>query len=999
MVCWAQTDTASLAGVIEDASGGVVAGAKLRAEEAKTGLRREAVSDTNGAYRLAFLPPGEYQLVVDAAGFRPMLRSGLVLRVGQDLRLDMRLEVGSVDERVSVTADPALVEINSVALSQVVDERRVRELPLNGRDIVQLIQFQPGVHAARNDPGDITTGSKGTRVTVAGARPSTNVYLLDGTVINNIGNRTAAGATGSLTGVETIQEFRAYTNGYSAEFSRAAGGAFQIITKSGSNEWHGSAFAFARNDNVDARNYFDAVRPEFQRQQFGGSLGGRVVRDRTFFFGSYEGYREKLGQTITRTVPEATAAAVAASVRPYLALWPKPTSDPVPGDGAALYTTVFSRPLREDFANVRLDHRATERDTLFVRYTMSDSSQMFLSDEVFPQFANRLSNRPQFATLQWTRSLGARAVNEARAGFARSNPMEVAGNPDLHRDLAFVPGEGLGVIAIGGFDAFGQDRSLPRRVTQNSYQLSDQLTWQRGRHQWSFGAQLERLHYNVNSSSLLRGEFRFNTLTDFLRGNAATFEGMLPGARDFIRGYRQTLFGWYAQDAWRVHRRLVLHLGIRHEFVTEPTEQHGRLNNLRHYTDRTVTLGTPFSTQKTNVAPRVGFAWDPRGDQKWAVRGGGGLFYVPFLANQWWNSIVRLPPYAITARATGAAASFPNAIAGLAALGRDSVSAVDENPGQPYMMQFNLNVQRELLGRTLLTLGYVGSRGVDLGREADFNIGAPGNATRRNPSFARIRWRTWDARSFYNSLQAGLQRHYRNGFQWQASYTYAKSIDEASGELGRSDSINGQARTADPFDRRRDRALSSFDVRHNLWINGTWESARRWNGVAGLLWNDWQWSGIASFSTGIPFTPILIADLDGDGTDDNEQRPNVRPGYTGRPVSGRPEQWFDPRAFQSIERGTRGNLGRNTIGGPGLATVDVGLSRKFAVPRWEGAALQVRVEGFNVLNRANFATPPRTSLEIFTEAGANAAPLPNVGRITSTATPARQFQFALRLSF
>lgn len=997
----AQSIQASASGICRDEKGQAISGARLLFHNEETGAARIVVTGADGHFHARFLPLGLYRIEVSKDGFRTEVRTGTELSVGREAALDFALRVSGVEQRVDVRAELSQVETTNPLLSTLVDAKKVSDLPLNGRDMVQLMQLQPGVQAARTDTGDIVTGSKGTRITVGGSRPSTNVFMLDGTVINNLGNRVAGGATGSLTGVETVREFRAYTNSYSAEFSRAAGGAFNIVTKSGTNALHGSAFEFLRNDNLDARNFFDGERPEFRRHQYGGSLGGPLIRDRTFLFGSYEAFREQLGQTIIRSVPDLAArqgllngvtVPVAASIRPYLALWPQPTSDPVPGDGSAIYTTVFGRPAREDFFNVRVDHRLSAKDSLFARYTGSHSSQTFLSDETFAEFPNQLTNGPQFFTVQETRILSPLTINEMRVGFARSNPLEQVLNPSIRPELAFVPGESVGLITISGFDLFGPDRNVPRRLTQNSYQFSDQLSLNRGRHSLTAGVQLERLQYNVVSSSQLRGEFRFSTLTDFLRATPATFEGTLPGARDATRGYRQTLAGWYAQDTLRLSQRLTFTVGLRHEFVTVPTEQNGRVNNLHHYLDPKVTVGPPFVTEKKTFAPRAGFALDPLGDGKTAIRGGFGLFFVPMLANQWWSSLVRLPPFSITARATGAAATFPNPIAGLIALGREALAVVEYDHEQPYMMHFNLNVQREVARSTILTVAYAGSRGVHLGREADFNIGSLGNPVRRNPNFGRIRYRTWDAHSFYNSLQTSLQRQFRGGAQFQVSYTLAKSVDDSSGELGRVEFNNGQSRTSDPFNRLRDRGLSSFDVRQNLTANFTWEPP--WRRARG-----WQLNGIATFTSGIPFTPIIVPDLDQDGSDDNEQRPNLKPGASKNPVLGRPEQWFDPSGFESIARGTRGNLGRNTITGPGVAMLDWSVARTFVLPKWERLRLQLRAESFNLMNRTNFASPSRANLEIFNEAGPAAKPLASVGRLTSTVTTARQTQLALRLSF
>lgn len=1004
---FAQTSQTAISGVIVDEAGAGIDRASVEIRHVDTGRARPVFSGSEGRYQAGLLPPGEYKIQVAKPGFRTEARAGIMLNVGQEAVLDFRLRVSTVEESIEVSAEAALVETVNPAFSGLVDSKKISELPLNGRDIVQLIQLQTGVQPARTDAGSIVTGGQGTRIAVAGARTSMNVFMLDGTVINNLGNRVAGGATGTLSGVETIKEFRAYTNNYSAEFSRAAGGAFNIVTKSGANTFHGSLFEFLRNDNLDARNFFDGARPEFQRHQFGGSLGGRLVRDRTFFFGSYEGFRERQGETVIRTVPDLAAregivggvrVPVLPAVNRFLEIWPEPTSDPVPGDGAGLYTALFFRPVQENLFNARVDHQLGAADSLFVRYTTAGSGQTFLTDESFPEFPNRLTNRTQFVTLQETHVISPATMNELRVSFARSNPYERLLDEGVRSGLAFIPGEAMGTINISGFSVFGPERGVPRRLTQNSYQLNEQFIVTRGGHTLSTGMQIERLHYNVISANLLRGDFRFATLAGFLAGNAAAFDGVMPGAKDFTRGYRQTLAGFYVQDTWRASRRLTLNLGLRHEFVTVPTEQHGRLNNLHHYMDPAITIGAPFLTKKDRLAPRVGFAFDPSRTGKTAIRGGFGVFYPPMLASQWFNSIVRLPPFLVTARATGAEARFPDPVAGLNPVGRESVFAIEHTPNQTYLMHFNLSVQREVVKSTLVTLAYVGSRGLNLGREADFNIGSPGNPVRRNPNFSRIRYRTWDARSFYNSFQASVMRYFRAGLQFQGSYTYAKSIDEASAEMGRLEFNNGQARTSDPFDRRRDRALSSFDVRHNLVANAIWDVPWR-SRRAGLLINGWQLNGIVTLSGGIPFTPIITADLDRDGTDDNEQRPNLRPGGSKNPRLGRPEQWFDPGAFYSIESGTRGNLGRNTIVGPGLAAVDLGLVKSFLLRPDDRLRLQFRMEAFNLLNRANFATPPRSHLEIFSAPGVGALPLASAGRITSTSTPARQLQLALRMVF
>jgi hypothetical protein len=1011
---FSQSVNARLSGICTDAMGLALAEVRVTIKNLDTGIIRTTMTDEGGRYHISSLVPGKYLVEVSKRGFKTEVRQGLNPNVGQETLLDFTLQVGNLEERIEITASSSLVEASNPALSEVVDEKKIRDLPLNGRDISQLIQLQPGVNVARTDIGDILSGGGGAKITVAGTRPSGNTFMLDGTIINNLGNRVATGATGQLTGIETIQEFRVLTSAYSAQFSRATGGAFNIITRSGSNDFHGSLFEFIRNDNLDARNFFDLEKPEFKRNQFGFSLGGPIIKNRTFFFGSYEGLRENLGRTVIRTVPDldarqgivaGTRVEINPLVQPYLNLFPLPTFDPTPADGSALFVGQFNQQAREDFFTARFDHYFSESDSLMARYTFSDSNRRFISEETFPNFPNQALNRPQYFTLRKTKIISPKATNELQFGFARSNPAEDIAPNDPLTQLGFITGQAIGTISISGFDVFGTDRNVPRQLTQNSYQIGDHFTWHKGSHVLTAGVQFERFQYNVISSSRARGEFIFANLADFLRGRARTFEGLLPSASDVARSYRQNLFGWFIQDEFKPSRRLTLSLGLRHEFVTVPTENHGRLNNLHDPLDEKITVGKPFITAKDNFAPRLGFAWDISGSGKTTLRGGAGIFFDQFLAHQWWNSIVKLAPFAITARASGADAKFPNALAGLIALGRDAVLAVDYDHGQPYVYQYNLSLQHELLPQTVITAAYVGSRGVKLSREADWNIGALGSSVRRNPNFTRIRFRTWDANSFYNSLQLGLNKRFGASFQIQGAYTLSKSVDDASSGLGRSEFSNGQQRTSDPFDHKRDRGLSSFDVRQNFILNFTveipWGSANHSSDdLLSKLLSGWQMSGILTLSSGIPFTPFIVSDIDGDGTDDNEQRPNLKPGRSNNPVLGQVEQWFDPSAFESLPAGTRGNLGRNTIIGPGLATFDISLAKNIKVENIsEKLNFQFRAEVFNLLNRTNFSIPARSNLEIFTTAGADAKPLPTVGRITSTATSSRQLQFALRISF
>ncbi|MDQ2920237.1 MAG: TonB-dependent receptor, partial [Acidobacteriota bacterium] len=854
---------ANLSGVVKDQNGALVPGASVTARNVATNQTRESQTDDQGRYALPSLSIGKYEVTVTSGGFK-RTETTVELTVGQEAELNLAVTPGGISETVNVESGGQQLAADTVSstLGQLVSRRQVENLPLNGRDFSQLVLLQPGTVQALSDQGDILSG-KGAKISVHGARTSENAYLLDGTDILDALGRNAAGAQGVVSGIESVQEFTVLTNTYSTEYGRAAGGVFNIATRSGSNQFHGSAFEYHRNSALDARNFFDAGKPPFKRNQFGFSLGGRIIPNKLFFFGAYEGFRERLGITDFQSVPSLAArrgaflpsgSTISPGVLPYLAIIPLPTIDNPTGEKAT-FQRQFNKPANADTYNVRGDYNFSKRDSLFVRFTRSLSNVRFINAEVFPDFPNTGTNDQRFLTISETRVFANGVVNSFRYAHNYTFPKESPDPNDPNTSLAFVPGETIvGTINISGFKRFGSDRNTPRSFRQNLNQFSDDLAIVLGAHSIKTGGTIE--HFNILgvSSSRNRGEFTINTFSDFLRGRARDFVGLDPTQKDVDRHHKQNLFGLYVQDDWKARPNLTLNLGLRYEFITVPTEVNGKVTNVRTPTDPAVSVGDPLFRNPSlrQFAPRVGFAYSPNFRNGFlerlagpsgstAIRGGFGIFYDELLYATYGNMTFKHSPYFKQIRittggpcaATAPCAPFPNVAPLLASgVGQIDTFALDFNPRPTYVMQYNLNVQREFSSKLMVTAAYVGSRGIHLWREADFNNAIPLDDSgtrfapiaanlvkRRNPNFANIRFKTADAQSFYNAMQLSVISRLGRSFQGQLSYTFAKSIDDQSSSLGRNEFGNGQARTVDPYNKKLNRGLSDFNVRHNLSMN------------------------------------------------------------------------------------------------------------------------------------------------------------------------------------
>jgi hypothetical protein len=1079
MPVYAQVAGATLQGTVTDPSGLPIPNADVSVRNAATGIIRTVRTGATGFYSVPNLAPSVYDVTVSAAGFAKLVQNSITLTVGAQQVLNFSVKVGQVTQTVEVTSEAPDVQLISSAISAEVNSTTVRELPLNGRSWTDLANLQPGVTGietqAQFDAGhDRGSRGFGAQLSISGGRPQQNNYRLDGISLNDYANGGPGSVLGGNLGVDAIQEFSVLTSNYSAEYGKTSGGVVNAISRSGTNQFHGSAYEFLRNSALDARNTHDGpVIPPFKRNQFGASAGGPIVKDNTFVFGDYEGIRQSKGVTQIDIVPTAAARAgnflgpgqtVDPAAAKYLGLFPvPPTALPGIGDLGQV-SFAGQQVVNENFFTVRVDRKFSQKDSLWGSYLFDDTQ--FTLPDGFNDILNSSRTKRQVAILGEDHIFSPALLNSVRFGFNRANVPNyvalaalnpLAADPTLGTSPGF---DAAGVTIGGGFSPIfqgGLNTSGHITYTWNSFQGYDDASFTHGAHSLKFGFAVERMQLNAISTGG-GGSFTFPTLNAFLLNQPSRFSAQLLQATSG-RAYRQTLFGGYVQDDWRFRSNLTLNLGLRYEMTTVPSEVEGKLASLINPTDATAHLGSPFFANPTlrNFEPRVGFAWDPFHNGKTSVRAGFGMFDVLPLIYQFFNVELSSAPFYLTGNVNKPGnGSFP--AGGFAKLGATSLRSayIQQRPPRNYVMQWNLNVQRELARNLTATIGYVGSRGVhQLFRAGTINTVQPtltsagylfpapiASGKLINTNFNQIGGLFWGGESFYHAMELGLQKKMSHGLQLQGSFTWGKSIDLGSASLVGDTLANGISSPA-WYDLNSIRGLSDFSIGRTFVINGLWQvpQFKSLSGVASRLANGWELSSIFRANDGVPFTPTFgtnAADPQGmKGTDpwafpDRLTGPGcataVNPGNPNNYINTScfslptaPDRTFwqsncdttTPTIFGVVDPKTkqvslttepypycfnlRGNAGRNSLIGPGLVNMDFSVYKNNYIPRIaESFNAQFRVEVFNILNRPNYSVPPGpANTDIFTLIG-----LPNssAGVLSSTTTTtAREIQFALKL--
>jgi len=1078
----AQLPTGTILGDVKDPAGAVVAGAMLTVRSTETGASRTATSGSDGAYRFAALPVGAYEVRAASPGFQTEVRSGVTLEVGQEAVVNFALRVGELSQTVEVSGEAQLVNTTSSSLGGIVNSVAVSELPLNGRNYIDLTFLQAGV--ARNE--NTTAGGTfvGAWYSSNGAPLRSNSYMIDGAVMGNVLGGTSSSIANTTLGLEGIREWKVVTNNFSAEYGLTMGSQMAIVTNSGTNAYHGSLFEYLRNSALDARNFFDYTTsatpyrlPPFRRNNYGGAIGGPIKKDKLFFHTTYEALRERFGETrLSTTLPTRcrteplpagcrtdNGTTIDPRVKPWVALFPLAY---LPGDQT---TFPFNRPTTEHYGQGRVDWVISNKDSLFGRYTEDYTTQTEVLS--YPEFVTDRFSKSQFLTVSETHIFSPTILNTARFSFSNTNLRLLSPTDLTGPQFDFIAGKGFGDIT--GFTEIGTRPSAPIRQFQKVWSWSDDVYLTKGAHSFKFGFLLNDYNPFYTSGAGSTGGITFNSVGDFLMGKSARFSGKTADSI-LDAEYRHDSLGFYAQDDWKVSSRLTLNLGLRYETLISPREVNGRGSAIRNLlVDRLPTCADPRCLQaddpgklfinpsRLNFSPRVGFAWDVFGDGKTAVRGGAALLYD---VASYGSAIGGLGwPYSVTVNGSGPQTSgnFTLPLT-LPTTGNISAGGVDYNLQQPHSYQGNFSVEQALPWTMALSVSYAMNRGVDLYRRTEGNpappLGTPtivngvavcantgaktfdpaglhcwlGTETRLNPAWSTANRLMADSSSWYNALQIGLRKRMTKGLQFQSNYTWSKVIDETQGIVD-AENTTSHFGAADPFNRRRDRAPSSFDLRQNWSFNAVYAlpQVSGAGGVKGALVNGWRLSGIVRVRTGFPFSPVLNGNrslskaLGGSGTNGLD-RPDFLPGTTADGLTsgvsrgcgsiapgtlvGTPNLWYDPCGFALPSLGFLGNAGRDSLRGPGLSNVDFSISKDTRLRfLGEGGRLEFRAETFNLFNHASFATPevgvadqPNAAVVFPGSTSASVRselPLPTAGTILKTSTPSRQIQFALKILF
>ena len=1039
----AQTYRASVRGTVHDRNRAGIPGATVTLTNEGTGESRTITTGDVGEYAISSLAPGFYWIEVQGAGFEKR-KQRLELLVNEERRHNVELAVGNVGGVIVESTYGATLKKDTPALGTVIENHQVTGLPLDGRNFYELSLLVPGaVPPAQGSAGSVRGDFA---FSVNGAREDANNFLLDG--VYNVDPK--LNTFGVRPSVDAIREFEMLTSTYDASFGRNPGAQVNVILNSGSNDFHGSLFEFHRNAALDARNFFASAsepEPKYIRNQFGGSLGGPIKRDRTFFFADYEGTRSREGITRITNVPTAAERSgnfsqslfgiptnpftgqpfdngiipeffINSVGRTIAALYPLPNRD-VP-----FQNFVSSPTLRDDndSFDVRVDHSLTDRADLTFRYSFGerDLFEPFTGANfsLVPGFGDSVKRRSQNGMAALTLVLTPNLVNESRVAFSRVAASVTQEASVLNSEVGLptisprARDAGLSFITLTGFSPLGDEGNNPQNSVTNVYQFLNNASYVRGDHLIKFGVDLRFSQQNAFRDVESRGRLQFspfgqitgNALGDLLLG----FPFLTSVARvDNPQQIRTESYNFFINDSYRITQRLTLTGGLRYEYNSPPVDAEDHANVYDVVSRSLVPVGTNgvprsgFDADKNNFAPRVGFAWTIGDDQATVLRGGYGIYYdqsalapaealyfnSPFFDN---NIFFSLPGLPLTLN-DPFPSFFPFPLP-------DSALAIQRDLRTGYMQHWNFNIERQIGSKSVLELAYVGSKGTKLLTARDINQPQPSVlppglpfVPRPDPRFDDINLLESRANSNYNALQARFQQRLSHGLAALVSYTWSKSIDDASNFFSSAGDPNFPQNS---YNVAAERGRSNFDVRHRLSASYSYAlpfgKGRQYlanDGWLTTVLSGWETYGIVTLQSGRPFTVALLSEIDNSGTGRSILGfgANDRPNLVGDPdISGTTLQWFNTAAFAFPAPGTFGNAGRNVLDGPGFQNVNASLVKNTALT--ERVKLQFRAEAFNLFNHPNFNLPD------------NFLGSPTFGRITSARDP-RHMQFGLKLLF
>lgn len=1063
---YAQGEKATLSGTIMDASGAVIVGANIQAKNVNTGITYSGATDEQGRYVLPDMQVGTYEVSAEQAGFQKMVQTGVVLTVGARPILDFKLQVGQTEQVVTVESQATKVDTETAAVGQLVSSNQMENLPINGRNFASLITLAPGVASVPPSPGgggqSSTVYGNQTNYSVSGSRPVGMAYMMDNQDIRDwLDHGAGVSIMGTSLGMEAIQEFKILTNTYSAEFG-GTGSAINAVTKSGTNGLHGSLYEYVRNSAMDARNYFDVpgFKPSFSRNQFGGSVGGPVKKDKAFFFFNYEGLRASNAVTTRAVVPTSLAALYGAGgftwngsayvdasnvpVNPVsdaiFNLYPLAQSASqcpnVTGQqffpGTGLYCSANAQTGSEDYVLGRVDYTLGAKDSLFGRYVRESAYQLVpYSYTQVPGYPEADYERNQYLAIEERHMFSAKVLNEVRAGYMRgfmqtANPGAASNSGPLaqvagRQSMAFIPGWGL--------TSLGPSPSSPSQPVVNRLSVGDDVIMSLGAHSVRFGATLTRAQLNQRWNQYSGGAWIFANLNGGLFPFAPESGGVLYGqallcvcaaapsysytdpsgkAYPFSdRAYwRQTWLDPYIQDDWKISKRLTLNIGLRYAWASNPTTVGQPIFVIPNLTTTAtqhdfVTAPHPFTSNPNikNFDPRIGLAWDPFGDHKTSVRAGFAMYHEPVTARTYAldNTSMRpneplfflffsslFPNLPTSPTQTVNTAFGPTLAENTIAWYYAILQNVDTSP---YVMQYNLNVQRELGKGTVLTVGYNGSSGVHLFYWIDANpplaysdlspaqqtavaptyagTGADGTGARgtvtnpfvnmhMNPNFGAVEAVVPGAHSSYNSLQVTLSRQFARTLVGNVGYTWSKCLDNASATIS---TEQGEWAILNAWNPGYDRGPCSFSSNKVFTANALYRLPFKGN----RLVDGWQVSPIINYSQGLPFNVQnqfggQYQSQTGGATE--AERPNLLPGCN--PMVRKRTQWWNAQCFVYAPFGTLGNTGRDALLNPNYSNIDFAIFKDTKLN--EKLTMQIRAEFFDVLNHPNFIVGPQVYL-------------------------------------